>query len=265
MLTKFDVVLKDFVNINYTKITETVRDFLLSKNGIPMITRWLTNTTGIVVNFIFGFIISIYMLIGKSDFSKGAKNIIYALFSDKRREKIYDVAQRANTIFSKFLFGKLIDSIIIGIIAYIFFLILGVRYSLLLAFIVGITNIIPYFGPLFGGVVVCSIVLFTNAGFIKFLIAVAGILLIQQFDGWILDPKILHGQIGINPLIIIAGVSIGGSIGGFIGMLIGVPLLALIKELFYDEYIMNKIKMKKCAEAAATEEHITDGGGDKEE
>lgn len=251
---QFGIQVADLGNIDYVEILTRVSDFVLNGENIGALTHWLFETTNVVMNFLFGFIISIYMLLDKEKFLQQTGNIVDALLPEKWAERLRVVGKRANELFAKFLFGKLIDSTIIGIIAYIAFLIIGVRYPLLLAFIVGITNIIPYFGPIVGGVVACAIVLFTNSGISLFIISAIMVLALQQLDGWVIGPRILHGQIGVSPLLIIAGVTIGGSLAGFIGMVIGVPLLALLKELFYDGYVMKKLQVKKAKSAVETTE-----------
>ncbi len=226
-------------------LLERVADFFIHSNGIGAVTQWLFDTTNVLLNFIFGFIISIYMLVDKQKFLLEMANVRDAIVPEKYVNRVKEIGSRANQLFSKFLFGKLIDSVIIGILSYVVFLLIGVKYPLLLAFIVGVTNIVPYFGPIAGGVVVGGIVLFTHSEIYYFIIAVLAVLAIQQLDGWVIGPRILHGQIGVSPLLIIAGVSIGGSLGGFVGMVVGVPLFALIKELFYDGYVMKKIQTRK--------------------
>lgn len=226
-------------------LLERIADFFISGNGIGAVTQWLFDTTNVLLNCFFGFIISIYMLADKKKFLQGIGNVMEALLSERKVERIRGIGRRANYLFSRFLFGKLIDSTIVGVCCYIAFLLIGIKYSLLLAFIIGVTNIIPYFGPIAGGVVVGAIVLFTHSEIYYFIITVLVVLAIQQFDAWVIDPHIQQGRIGIHPLLVIAGVSIGGSLGGFVGMVVGVPLLALMKELFYDGYIMKKLQARK--------------------
>ncbi len=241
----FTIQLKDFSEIDSVSLLNRVADFFLNGNGFGTVTKWLFETTNVVLNFIFGFIISIYMLVDKQKFLQEMCNIRDALVPETHLPRVKEIGNRANHLFSKFLFGKLIDSIIIGILSYVVFLLIGVKYPLLLAFIVGVTNIVPYFGPIAGGVVACVIVLFTHSQLSYCIITAVAILAIQQLDGWVIGPRILHEQIGISPLLIIAGVSLGGSLGGFVGMVIGVPLVALLKELFYDGYILKKLQARK--------------------
>lgn len=226
-------------------LLERIADLFINGNGIGVVTQWLFETTNVLLNCFFGFIISIYMLADKKKFLLGISNVMEAMMSEKKAERVREIAGRANYLFSRFLFGKLIDSTIVGICCYVAFLLIGVKYPLLLAFIIGVTNIIPYFGPIAGGVVVGAIVLFTHSEIYYFIITILVVLAIQQFDAWVIDPHIQQGRIGIHPLLVIAGVSIGGSLGGFVGMVVGVPLLALMKELFYDGYIMKKLQARK--------------------
>ena len=248
MYDRFDVSLEEYIKFDSTYVAQKISDFVFAGDGfIPQFTKWITTTTGMLVNFVFGLIISLYMLLFKERLIVAAQNTTNVFVPVNKQGRLYQIARRANIIFSKFLFGKLIDSTMVGVIAYIGFLIIGVNYPALLAFVVGFANIIPYFGPLFGAILSCSVILFTNTELYMFFISLIFVIGLQQLDGWVLEPRILHGQIGVNPLIIIAGVSIGGTVGGFIGMIIGVPLLALAKELFYDDFILKKIREKRKA------------------
>ena len=249
LFDKFEIVLSDYVKFDSAEIAEKVTDYVTSGDGLFLtFSKWFTTTTNFIINVVFGFVISLYMLINKKSYIESTKNFVDAVVPEKWKEKVYKIAKRANVIFSKTLYGKLIDSMCIGVIAYIAFLLIGVNYPLLLAFIIGLTNMISYFGPLVGAVTASGIILFTNSEIYMFVVSLIVIIALQQFDGWVIEPRILKGQIGVSPLIIIAGVSIGGSLGGFLGMMMGVPILTLTKELLYDEYILNKINKKKKAQ-----------------
>ena len=140
--------------------------------------------------------------------------------------------KECNMIFGNFLYGKIVDSIIIGIICFVSMRILNLPFALLVSIIVGITNLIPYFGPFIGAVPSALIILMY--GWKEALIFLLLILIIQQFDGWILGPKILGDSTGLRPLWIIFAIIIGGYIAGPIGMFLGVPSVAVIA------YLVNK-------------------------
>lgn len=194
-----------------------------------------------VFKFVIGFIISIYILRDKEAFGKGFRKFFFAKFSTKNAEKILEFIRDADRIFSRFLIGKLIDSVIIGMIAAVGFLLLKAPYPLLLSLIIGITNMIPYFGPFIGAVPVAVITLFFDP--VLTLWVLGFIFVLQQFDGYILGPKILGQSLGLSPFWIILAILIGGGLFGVIGMLIGVPLMAIFKNLI-TKHINNELDRK---------------------
>jgi predicted PurR-regulated permease PerM len=147
----------------------------------------------------------------------------------------------------------LIDSVINGVLSFIGLRIINVPYALLISIIIAVTNMVPYFGAFLGGAIAALIVLFSQPNIMLVVWTIAFDVLIQQLDSWLIAPKILENQMGISPILIIAGITVGGSLFGFMGMILGVPLVAVIKEIFYDDYIMNKIRLQRAHKAAAEE------------
>ncbi len=182
-----------------------------------------------VFKFVMGFVISIYILKDKELFGRGFRKFFFAKFSETNAERILEFSRDSDRIFSRFLIGKFIDSVIIGIIAFVGFYLLKAPYPLLLSLIIGITNMIPYFGPFIGAVPVTVITLFFDP--IRSLWVLAYIFALQQFDGFILGPKILGKSLGLSPFWIILAILIGGGLFGVIGMLIGVPIMAIFKNI----------------------------------
>lgn len=177
-------------------------------------------------NFIIGFIISVYVLASKEKFAAQAKKIAYAVFDTERANKLINGIRYTHLTFIGFLFGKLIDSIIIGIITFICTSIIGTPYAVLVSTMVGITNMIPFFGPYFGAIGgAILIILIDPWQCLYFLIL---ILIIQQFDGNFLGPKILGGSTGLSSFWVIFSITIFGGLFGVGGMIIGVPLFAVI-------------------------------------
>ncbi|MBP2028414.1 putative PurR-regulated permease PerM [Acetoanaerobium pronyense] len=209
----------DFLNI-------TISGLLTSVIGI---------TSGIA-KVILGLLISIYMLFDKEKFISSIKKLFYAVLGEGKAENVFDFAREANKVFKNFFVGKLIDSMIIGIICFVGLYILKVEFALLFSIIVGVFNMIPYFGPFIGAVPVVAITLFYSP--IKALWVLIFIIGLQQFDGWILGPKILGDKVGLSPFYIILAIIIGGGYFGVMGMLLGVPVL---KTLFLlSERIINR-------------------------
>ena len=171
----------------------------------------------------------------------GIKKVVYAIFPKAVAEKIILITHKSNVTFGKFLSGKILDSIIIGMLAYIILKICNMPYALLISVIIGITNIIPFFGPFIGAVPSFIIILFVSPQ--KALWFLLIVFILQQLDGNIIGPKILGDSIGISAFWILFSIMIAGEIMGFVGMVIGVPLFAVIYSLFKD-FINEKLKSK---------------------
>lgn len=182
-----------------------------------------------IFKFIMGYVISIYILKDKEVFGRGFRKFYFAKFSETNAEKIIEFMKDSDRIFSRFLVGKLIDSVIIGLIAYIGFALMGAPYPMLLALIIGVTNMIPYFGPFIGAVPATVIALFFDP--VMAFWVVVFIIVLQQFDGYILGPKILGQSLGMSPFWIILAILIGAGVFGVIGMLLGVPIMAIVKNM----------------------------------
>lgn len=179
-----------------------------------------------IFKFIMGLIISIYVLKDKERFGTGMKRLIYAAFKDKQAKGVIVFFEEVDFVFSRYISGKLLDSSIIAILAFIGLWIIGAPYQLLLALIIGVTNMIPYFGPFIGGGPAVLITLFYNP--ITAFWVLIFIIVLQQFDGNILGPKILGDSVGVSPFWIILAIVIGGGLFGVLGMLIGVPVIVVI-------------------------------------
>ncbi|SHI08653.1 Predicted PurR-regulated permease PerM [Sporanaerobacter acetigenes DSM 13106] len=218
---------------------------LKASEGIgPLLNKTLTqiiNFTSGFVNFVLGAIISIYILKDKEGFVKGFKKLNYALFSKERAESIITVQNEIKEAFSKFFVGKIIDSAIIGVLCFIGLIIMKVPYAVLISLIVGVINMIPYFGPFIGMIPAGVITLFDRP--IKALWVIIFIFALQQFDGLYLGPKILGIQVGMKPFWIITAILVGGGFFGVWGMLFAVPVAAVVKTLF-DRYTKRQFEIK---------------------
>lgn len=203
--------------------------------AIPTIIPTIYNTSMSLIsgflNVIIAIIVYVYMLIDKNRLIFNAKRVIYAIFGQKTGDKLLHTGSECNRIFSSFIIGKLIDSLIIGILCFIAMSILKLPYALIISVIVGVTNMIPYFGPFIGAVPGILLLLFVS--FKYALIFTVLIIVLQQFDGLYLGPKILGESTGLRPLWIIFAITVGGSMAGVLGMFLGVPTLAVIA------YILN--------------------------
>jgi len=240
--------LKTTILNNYENINNYLNT-VVNNNIIPKIDSWLvTLSSGVVgalktlFNILLGFVISIYYLADKENFVGGIKKIIYTIFSIKTANRIMENARHTNEIFGNFIVGKLLDGLIIGVITFLFLAIFGYPYALLIGVLIGITNMIPYFGPWFGGIPSVLLILMDNPT--KALIFGLFIIVLQQIDGNILGPKLCGSRIGLKSFWVLASILLFGNLFGIVGMLIGVPIFALIFG-YLDNLVTNTLKEKE--------------------
>ena len=181
---------------------------------------------GVITNGILAIFISTYLLSSKELRVAQIKKFTSALFSMKHNKFIYDTVALANNAFGSFLGAKLLDSLIVGIIEYIVFSIFGMPYAPMIACIMGVTNIVPFFGPIIGAIPSAFIVFISNPS--KLLLYILLVLVIQQIDANIIEPRILGNRTGLSPLCVIIAISVMGNLWGVFGMIVGVPLFAVI-------------------------------------
>ena len=197
--------------------------------------------TSSFMKFLLGFVVSLYLLKDKEKLILNAKRLLYAVLKKENADSLLEFGNEANSIFSGFIVGKFIDSVIIGIICFIGLSIMRMPNVLLISLIVGVTNMIPYFGPLIGMVPAFFITLFISP--IKAIWVLVFIIILQQFDGLYLGPKILGKSVGLSPLLIILSILIGGGTFGVLGMFLAVPTMAIIL-LLLERFINRKLKEK---------------------
>lgn len=193
---------------------------------VSVITSGVYSFVIMIKNVLIGLIVAVYVLMDKERFEGQTKKILFACLPTKTANNVLQTTHQCNKIFGGFVIGKIIDSIIIGLICFIVCTIIQMPYTLLVSVIVGITNIIPFFGPLIGAVP-CLIIITINRPLygLYFLIF---ILILQQVDGNIIGPKILGNTTGLSSFWVIFAIMIGSSLFGVSGMLIGVPVFAVI-------------------------------------
>lgn len=195
---------------------------------------YLLSFTSQLVKIILGLLISIYVLIEKDSFLKNFKILIYMIFKEKNGSRIISFIKIYHNMIGTYISIKAIDSMIIGIIALIGTLILQVPHAPLIALIVAVTNMIPYFGPFIGEIAGAAIALFVSP--VKAITVFILLLCIQQFDAWYLDPKLIGKKVGVSPLGIIFVVTIGGVYFGPIGMILASPTMATLK-IYYNKIL----------------------------
>ena len=211
-----------------TSLMDWIQNTVLPKLGslISNVTSGVYYAIMGVYNLVIGIIVSVYVLSNLEQFGASAKRILYSVFSVDMAKKILEGLEFTDRTFMGFINGKLLDSAIIGLICYIVCSILRMPYALLVSVIVGVTNIIPFFGPFIGAVPSSIIILLVNP--VKCLIFIAFIILLQQLDGNIIGPKILGSSVGINGFWVMFSIILGAGLFGFWGMLLGVPVFVII-------------------------------------
>ncbi|WP_214872623.1 AI-2E family transporter [Exiguobacterium sp. s140] len=188
---------------------------------------YVSSFTMTLINFLIGIVISIYLLKDKEVFARMFKRLLYALLPVGTAKTTIDIFQEMDYIFKRYIIGKSLDCLIIGVLAVIGLLIIGGLYALLLGVIVGVLNFIPYVGPLLGMIPAFIITYFYDP--FTAVLVLLFIFLLQQFDGLWLGPKILGDSVGITPFWVITSIIIGGSLFGLVGMFVSVPITAMIQ------------------------------------
>lgn len=198
-----------------------------------------------LVKFFLGLLISIYVLTDKDRIIKETKKIVFLVFKEERAKKIIESVRIYHSMIGAYIGIKAIDSLIIAAMSLVLLTIVKSEYAFLLAVIVGITNMIPYFGPLIGEVVgfLFNVFVSPTKGLVVFLVLLA----VQLFDGWYLDPKLIGDKVGVRPLYIIIAVLIGGGFFGAIGMLLASPTVATLK-IYYNRLMAKNKDIIKNAE-----------------
>ena len=233
----------EWINTFTASAVDFAKNTLLPHTGsiAAGISARLIGAVGMVMNFIIGIIVCIYFLNIKDTLGAQAKKMIFAYFSESAADEILEGAEFTNKTFGGFINGKIIDSMIIGVICFLFMSLFGWEYSLLISCIIAITNIIPFFGPFIGAIPSALLLLMENPMhslyFLIFIVA------LQQFDGNVLGPKILGDRTGLASFWVLFAILVGGGLFGFIGMVLGVPVFAVIYA--YMSRALNKRLVKK--------------------
>ena len=251
--------LEDFVNRfqsneEYSQVIDNILQSLFTQIStwmqqlsslLPKVLNYSVSLISSVFNFFMGLIVSVYILLDEETFRSQIRKAIKALFSEKTSKRIFYVAELTGKMFNSFIFGKALDSLIIGIICWFVTSIMKIPYSPLISFIIGITNMIPVFGPFIGAIPSAFILLVINPmAALEFVIF---IIILQQIDGNIIGPYILGDSMGLPAFWIMFAIILGGGLFGVIGMFLGVPLFAVIFTIG-KEILKEKLKIKEVRE-----------------
>ena len=226
-----------------TGIIATVINYILQNSG--SILQAGSAVVGQIFAFFVGIILSIYFLIYKDFLVARIKRLLCSIFKKESYEKIINFARYADGTFGRYLLGALLDSILVGLVVFVILAICNIPLAPLIGVIVGVTNVIPFFGPFIGGIPSALLILIhSDGGLVWALVFVGIIVVVQQVDGNIIAPHIHGTATGLTPIGVILAVSVCSYVFGFVGMLIGVPLCAVISYLV-TILIENKLKKKK--------------------
>lgn len=210
-------------------------------NLIPALGIFVTKIASSIWNVVLGIIVSVYLLIDKEKLCALSKKITFGLLPENYANNLIKLVHKSNYTFGRFLIGKIIDSLIIGVLTFIILTIFKMPYTVLVSVIVGITNIIPFFGPFIGAIPSFIIILFVSP--VQSLWFLLIIFFIQQLDGNVIGPKILGDSIGISAFWILFSILVAGKVLGLVGMIIGVPLFAIFYSIIKG-FIEGRLKKK---------------------
>ncbi len=195
-----------------------------------------------VFNMLVGVVAAVYILLYQKKLCAQAKKITVAVCNTRHADRLFEIARRTNRIFSGYVIGKIIDAIFVGVITYVALLIMGMPFAPLIAVLVGVTNIIPFFGPFLGAIPSALLLLIEQP--IDALYFIIFILVLQMIDGNIIENRILGEKLGISDLWVLVAILVFGGIFGFGGMLLGVPIFAVIYTLIVDG-VNGRLKRKR--------------------
>lgn len=235
--TTFDLG-SDITEMLRVSSTDLINEVLAwVREALPDVLNWTMQFGSGLINILTAFIASIYMLYSKEKLLVQGKRVLYAVLPVSRADNVMRVCGMSNRMFSGFIGGKIVDSVIIGLICFIFMTIanatfIAMPFALLISVIVGVTNIIPFFGPFIGAIPSIMILFLANPW--SALWFTLFIIVLQQFDGNILGPKILGDSTGLPALWVLIAIIVGGGLFGFAGMVLGVPTVAVLYTIASD-------------------------------
>ena len=238
----------EFINDNYGRFSEFMNESFnqgLFDNMMTTISNSIFGTLKFLYNLIIGYIIAIYILFDKEKFKAQSKKLLYTIFSYDKVNIILENTRYTDKVFGGFFAGKLLDSLIIGIICFLCMLAMRMPYSLIVSVIVGVTNIIPYFGPFIGAIPSAFLIFLVSPG--KSLLFIIFIFVLQQIDGNIIGPKILGSKTGLSSFWVLFSLLIFGGLFGMVGMILGVPLFSILYS-FINGVLKRRLKEKKLPE-----------------
>ena len=233
----------DDVLVNASKSIMDYLSTLLSMDNIgSTLTNIVSSSVRTLMNIMFGLFISFYALWDKEKLMKSMKRFLYAILPNNRVEGAVGVCKDADHNFSRFLIGKFWESVLVGILSLILYLIFRLPVPVFLAFLAGVTNMIPIFGPIAGGAITGIILL--GFGPVEMLVGVLICIAMQTLDGAVLGPKILGNAFGMSPILVIISITVGGDLFGIPGIILGVPVVVTIKHILINKFFKRRLRDK---------------------
>ena len=247
--------LLDFIETSYDNLQDTL-DNLVRTKLVPSVQSLLSGAALGVMSFVtflknivIGLIVSVYLLASRKKFGQQGKLILYSLVKPRWANLIMEEIRYADKMFGGFINGKILDSAIIGVLCYIACLIFKFPSALLVSVIIGVTNVIPFFGPFIGAIPATLLILIQNP--IKARWFVLFVLVLQQVDGNIIGPKILGNTTGLSSFWVLFAILLFGGLWGFVGMIIGVPLFAVIYDVL-KKFVFHGLRRNEEMELVTT-------------
>ncbi|MGL6202123.1 MAG: AI-2E family transporter [Lachnospiraceae bacterium] len=241
------MLLKNILTESAETFQTWLRTDLLKQTNVIMssLTEGVLNVLSTLINFLIGLIVSAYLLFSKDVFSAQAKKALYAFLKPEHANMTLHITKKSNEIFGGFIIGKFIDSAIIGVLCFLGLCFLGLwvdgmPYVMLVSVIVGVTNVIPFFGPYIGAIPSAILILLEDPK--KGIYFIIFIFLLQQLDGNVIGPKILGNSTGLSAFWVVFSILLGGGLFGFVGMIMGAPTFGLI---YYIVQVIINQKLEK--------------------
>lgn len=227
-------------------ISETIINWVDLENVTKYI-KGIASAAGIVFDIFVIIVVSVYILLERSDIKSFVQNLCKAVLSKETNKKLKEIYESSNFVFYNYITSQILDGFIVGIIVSIIMSIMKIRYAVLLGFMIGLFNVIPYFGAIIAIIIAALITIFTN-GFVTAAWMTVIVIIAQQIDANIINPRILGNSLKISPILVIFATTVGGAYFGIVGMFLGVPVAAVTK-IFILQFIKNKNSEKEKVEA----------------
>lgn len=226
---------------DYPEVQNKIKDLFLNTGNVNDILmnilnylingsiNFVSSFVNSVVTIFTAFVFAVYMLLQKENLMNGAKTVLKAYLGDKKSKKVTEIGKLANDVFSKFVSGQCLESVILGLIFFVILSICGFPYSLLISVLVAITSLIPFFGAFIA--LVIGAILIATQSFTQAIIFVLIFLVTQQIENNLIYPKVVGKSVGLSPLWTLLAITVGGSIFGIVGMIIGLPIASILSVL----------------------------------